>query len=803
GVTGAFSSVVDPAYFYTDPSQGPTLRSQVYGVSPDGTLPRDIPTQIDVLGGRYQPDTPFVEPFHGRHILEGYGATPPSTVFVGDSEDLYPVLDGDTGFSPARTGIRYDRIEDGIAVGVYFGPITVAPGATSAPVITYYGNGNSTDRLEADFAIGTEAEESFQYNGNAPNTLTPTQISNPSLEDTARQFLTPQRLDIYGSVYNRQLSEAQFDIVLPDVRMSLTLPDALRFATNPTTGQPDTSTKPVGNIPGDTDRVAQWVVEPTGTQFGTFPYVMTATVGGISPLSRTVSRAVTVPATPLFNVSADYFQMIGFPFDFDPTLTNNSDTSSIFNGLSRPTDTNPGSLNVFRWIPDPDSVDGAGRYEATTNIQRGEGYFYRPAISRLLFLNGARPDTQATPAEPGARVQYFQKVLERGWNMISNPWVYGVPVSFISLAEINNNDPNVDLDLTYFPDAVDSGLVRGGIFFYNPEKRDYDFFQDFSQELRPYQAYWVFVNERKILRIAIPSQKQTAVIPAPDGTIPVTSNTTRKQVPGAIASGRAFPLTQTRDNWKMQLVAKRVGPNASDTANDGMTLLGVSPNAKDGDDTRDLPKPPAVMTDFVSVRIMHDVNGKSRRFAQDLKAPGGKKEWEIEVESDRDGPVSLSWPNLARLPKSVNLTLTNKQDGRKTSLRGSSSVVVNISANVKSRFVITADKGTSRPLVITNVRFRDEGGSGRGPNGGANYSLSFKTTADAQIEARIMTLTGKTVNSLASGRAVVANGETRLRWNGRSQEGNQLPAGPYMVELTARGENGESAVVKRPITTLR
>ncbi|MBC8134504.1 MAG: hypothetical protein H8F28_01285 [Fibrella sp.] len=801
--TGTSSNLVDPAFFYTDPSQGPTIRSQIYGQNPDGTIARNVPGQIDVLGSRYQADTSIVEPYHGRHILNEYGATLPASVYVGDSENLYP--DGNP-FSPQRSGIRYDKIEDGVAVAVYFQPITVGPGATSSgpdqEIITYYGNGDSTDRLEADFAIGTEAEESFQYNAGAANTLNQQQIGNPTFSDTARQFLSPQRLDIYGSVYNRQLSESQFDVILKDVRMSVTLPDALRFATSSVTGLPDTPTKNVGDIPGDTDRVAQWIAEPTGALFGTYFYQMTATVSGITPLSRTVNRPISIPATPLYNVSDQYYQMIGFPFDFDRTLTNNNDTRTIFDGLSVPKGTNPADYILYRWVPDPDSVDGNGRYQIATTIDRGEGYFFRPGIARTLFLYGARPDTQATPLQPGTRVQYFQKVLERGWNMITNPWVYGVPVSFISLADIDNNDPDADLNLTYFPDAVQSGLVRGGIFFYNPDRRAYDFFQDFTQELRPYQAYWVFVEDRKILRIATPSQKQSALIPAPDGSIPVTQDPTRKRKVGAIESGRAFPTTQTAQNWKMQLIAKRVGPNASDTANDSMTLLGVSPNAKDGDDTRDLPKPPPVMNDYVSVSILHEVkSGKTRAFAQDLKAPGGKKEWVLEVESDRDGPVSLAWPNLSRLPKTVNLTLTDKATGRKTAMRSTSSLVLNVSARTKSRFVITADRGKTQPLAFTSVRFKDEGS--RGPNGGANYSLSFKTTADAQVEARIVTQSGKTVSNLAAGRAVTTNENVRLQWNGRSQDGNRLPAGSYIVELMARGEDGEIATAKRPITTAR
>lgn len=791
-------TIRDDAYFFADPVKGPTLRSQVYGLNPDGAITQPIPDKIEVFGARYQPDTQESEPFHSRHILNGFGATAPTTVFFGDSEDLWPLVGfAHSGlFSPPAAGVRYDKLEDGAAVAVYFGPYNVPAGSSSQPIITYYGNGSSDDRFDSDFAIGTEAEEALQYNAAAAVNLTDIQKGNPTLNETAKAFLTPQQLTIVGSVYNRQLSEAQFDITLKDVKMSVTLPDGLRFGTNTSTGQQDTATKTVGDVPGDTDAVQRWVAEPTGDVFGTVSYQFTTSIGGIAPLSRTVSRAVTIPATPLYNVTADAYQMIGFPFDFDKGLTNNGDSSSIINGLSKPRDDNPGSRIFYKWVPDPDSVDGTGRYQPVTTLERGVGYYYRPALSRLLFLNGAKPDENATPVAAESRLQFFQMVLERGWNMISNPWVYSVPVSYISLAAINPDDPTQNFQQTSFPDAVSSGLVRGGIFFYNPAKRDYDFFQDYSQELKPYQAYWIYVDDRRILRIAVPSRRQSAVIPAADGSIPPTR--ARKESVGAIASGRAFPINPTNENWKIQLTAKR---SSSDSANDGATLLGVSPNSKDGDDSRDLPKPPPIVKDYVSVRILHEgKSGKIGRYAQDLKAPGKKKSWDLEVVSDTEGPVTLAWPNMGRLPKSVRLTLTDGQTGRKVSLRGTSSITVNVAANTPSRFTITADKQASQPLMISNFTVTTKG---RGPNGGTNYSFNFNVTADASVDGRIMTLSGKTVSVLATGRAVSVGASINLPWNSRSQEGNALPAGNYMVEINARTENGEPATIKRPLLLLR
>jgi|GEM_PF-1411334 hypothetical protein len=774
--------------FYQDPNQGGvTDRVSIFGLNPDGTPAVPVPDTLDVYGKRFSTDDPADPPFHSRMIFRGFGATLPSTVYVGDSEELFP-LNG--GFSPltALQG-RIPLFEDGLAVAAYYGPFDLRPGAINqVTVVTYYGNGSSTDRLDEDWAIATEAEEAFAYNSAAA--LDPEVVgnTNATYQTVGKKFLLPNPLTIYGNIYNRSVNAAPFGINLDDVRLSLVLPSGLQFGTDPATGQQDVATKLVGQLLPDSQATRTWNVEPTGDTFGTVVYQMSGTVGGLG-ISRAVSRGITIPATPLVPVTSSAYQMIGFPFQFDPILSNNGDPATIVNGLSRPEDS---PVSFYRWIPDSEGDGLSGRYERATKLEPGVAYFHRPNLDRLLFLQGAQPVANQAPSGTTTPVK-VQRVLERGWNMIANPFLYEIPINYLRFADTEGGNPIT------FSQAVSSGAVRGGVFFYNTQTRRYDFFEDLNQTLRPYQGYWIYLNDRRIIQYATPSQRQSVILGDPNtGTEPPTRK--KPQVAGAIANGRALVAQPTMDNWKVQIQAVRADGNG-----DYATLVGVNGSAKDGDDIRDLPKPPMIVEDYVYVSVVREQDGKVTRLAQDLKAPGGAKSWELEVRADKDGPVTLSWPSTAKLPKLLRLRLTDKQTGKTVDLKSVSSMVVNVSKDQPSRFVLTADKRASQPLAVSNLRVERVRGtgssSGRGPSG-ASYNFRFSVTADATVTGRITTLTGKVMNTFATGRAASSNGEVRLYWNGRSESGGALPAGPYQVEITAQTPNGESVVVKRAIQVL-
>ena len=83
------------------------------------------------------------------------------------------------------------------------------------------------------------------------------------------------------------------------------------------------------------------------------------------------------------------------------------------------------------------------------------------------------------------------------------------------------------------------------------------------------------------------------------------------------------------------------------------------------------------------------------------------------------------------------------------------------------------------------------------------YVLAGNVMANGSMATRTVRMMSALTAPRPGGRAVSANGETRLLWNGRSQNGTALPIGAYNVELTARGEDGELIVEKRPLTKLQ
>jgi len=280
------------------------------------------------------------------------------------------------------------------------------------------------------------------------------------------------------------------------------------------------------------------------------------------------------------------------------------------------------------------------------------------------------------------------------------------------------------------------------------------------------------------------TQRQAVILPQPGGGEPPT----RKR--GAIASGRAFAKNPTADNWALHLKATR-GANQADSA----TIIGVT-NANDPEATREILKPPAPVKDYVYVGVTKpNVTG---RFAKDLQTGAGAKTWNLEVVSDQDGPVSLTWPNIGTMPRRVNLSLKDETSGRTVSLRSTSSFQVNVRKGQPTRLVITAKPQASQPLMITNLQAT--GGRAQATD---TRGFTFNVNREATVTMTVETITGKQVGTVVTSRAVSA-GQNRFTWAGRAESGAILPPGNYMVKITARAGDDEAPVTVRvPFATLQ
>lgn len=75
------------------------------------------------------------------------------------------------------------------------------------------------------------------------------------------------------------------------------------------------------------------------------------------------------------------------------------------------------------------------------------------------------------------------------------------------------------------------------------------------------------------------------------------------------------------------------------------------------------------------------------------------------------------------------------------------------------------------------------------PNGGAQ--ISFALSGNAAVDIEIDNIAGRPVRYLSGG--VYNQGLNTALWNGRNSSGAKVPAGTYLVRLTARNANGDQA----------
>lgn len=744
----------------------------------------NVPSDLTIFNRRGD-DLNATDPsFSMRQIFRGSDATVPNRLFVGDSLDLYP---GDTtasgSFLPPPVGSRLNFFRAGIATAAYYS--VAVPGGQSARIVAYAGNGAPSEQIgldgnasTPDAVLGLEGPESLIFNaaGAISSTLLdPNKRANPNVAEIGSEFLSaaepvagnPKAFRIFASLYNQKLNNPQLGVRLDGVTMSLTLPQGLRFAIDPATGQQDVASKSVssslgtGLVESDDDGIVSWVVEATGERFGALTYQVSASVTEPSPRSRSISRVIEIPTPPVFSYKPKVFQMTGFPFEFDPLLSDNGNPNTVLNTNVAGQD----NLVIWEYVGNvrPNKFPP---YERPTKLVPGRGYFFLPNIpsngvpdQRIILLKGAKPVSNQAPLGQSALPTRIQ--LEEGWNLISNPYVYEIPLNYIRFVR---NQDNPSLDKTTYQVAVNSGLIRGGLYFYDSTSRSYKFLESFNSPLSPWQGYWLYANQRTLLEFAPPSARGSLVQQAAlSATNPDLEPPTRK--------------VANRDNdWRQQFVVRR-----NDGAQDTTTFIGVASGAS-ADDTRNWPKPPPI-ADYVQANLVRE--GSDTRYASLIQGVGGKKTWELEVVSDKDDSAVLLWPEAAKLPRRVQLSITDLQTNRTVQVRSTASLPITLRQGVASRYRITAQTAASQPLRITQITTRSTGSRSAGT------SIAVRVNKDAMLTARVLTLSGKVVQVLASGRATASGQETLLNWNGRSGNGSALAAGVYSIEVIATGDDGE------------
>ena len=172
-------------------------------------------------------------------------------------------------------------------------------------------------------------------------------------------------------------------------------------------------------------------------------------------------------------------------------------------------------------------------------------------------------------------------------------------------------------------------------------------------------------------------------------------------------------------------------------------------------------------------------------------------EWEFTVTGGVAGePVTLTWPELARLPKDKVAILMDRDSGTRTFMRTrtqyefaapGAAATRNLSVNVSP-----AQQAGLRVTSFSVVPLR----------GGRGAEIAFSLSGEAAVDIRILNVAGRLVQRVRDAYTVEAGTHT-VAWDGRSLGGTALPNGTYLCILEARTPEGEQASAVRSVRVAR
>lgn len=427
-----------------------------------------------------------------------------------------------------------------------------------------------------------------------------------------------------------------------------------------------------------------------------------------------------------------------------PTVPADGDPATLF-GLPA------GSFPFARWSPS----DGAYLYDAgprplAQQLQLGLGRGYWVKFDQPVVVSA---EGLSAPAGD------FEILLTPGWHQIGNPFF-----SAIDFAEATVQYDGATYDLI---SADGKGILAAFCWTYDSDANTYSLIYPPIGEdrrwLQPWQGMWVLAYKECVLTLARPL-----------GTLSAGATGMRT---AAARPARVDPL---KVDWS---VALRV---QAGSARDSECFVGAA--------SRELllPGPPPAQ-DAPRLTIAPPGTQRAGGYAVSL-APTGQTNiiWRMKIENLRPGQtVELTAPDLSRLPTAAVAVLEDLSTRQTVYLRTVRKYAfMPREGETERSFELSVPRSTSS-LALQAVTAQ------AAPAGGA--AISFTLSSPAACTVAVMNMAGRTVRILEEGKARPAGNNTLL-WDGRSALGTKVPAGMYLLQVSANGPSGQNV---RAMSTLR
>lgn len=370
----------------------------------------------------------------------------------------------------------------------------------------------------------------------------------------------------------------------------------------------------------------------------------------------------------------------------------------------------------------------------------GRGYWLRVLEDTTVTLTGLQADASASYSVP----------LQADWNLVGSPRLTDVALEDLQV-QVGDDAP------LSWQDAITNHVIQNSLYGYS-QTAGYEL----KDTLEPWQGYWV----------------RCLSSTGADLVFPAAATTASKSVPArTVSTGEAAARRTGGLAWRLPLVVQ-AGKLRSAAA-----YVGAAADASTGLDTHDLAAPPS-FGQYVQVRFAHsDWGPNSGQYLSDVQPTGAAiQSWEMTVSCTvPNADVQVSWPDLTQLPRSLRPILTDATTGARVYMRTTTGYGFRTGAGGGSRVLTLTTDATASPLTVTGL-------ASRSARGMAQFTYTLGT--DATVTARVLNVAGRHVRTLSTGLVQTA-GQKSLLWNARSDTGQQVPSGLYLMEVVACNDLGQ------------
>jgi hypothetical protein len=424
---------------------------------------------------------------------------------------------------------------------------------------------------------------------------------------------------------------------------------------------------------------------------------------------------------------------------------------------------NDGNLLLAEWRQNLNKADGDNylRYPSLDPLKPGKGYWENFGGDTDVKITG-RTTTLDQDLSLG---------LLHGWNQIGTPYNSPVNVSDLQFQYLADNVP-VDLATAISKGYIVAQNVPGAgqvaVWEYTTASGYIP-----ATTLQPWKGYWIRVLVSEGVTITYPNPT------GPSRSI-MLSRGIKRAAPVAV-SGWAIPLSVRGTD-----------------GTGGTAYLGQSDQAVSGYDAKlDAMRPPEFTRAVPTVSFPHPEWGANAgNYFSDIHGAGSRDPWTVAVYAPNPTrSYTLTWSSLTNVPRTTRLILVDMATGKRQYMQSSSGYSFVPGNSPTRQFQILTEERTRGSLQIMNIVARQS-------RGAATIEMSYDLTQGATVTTEIKGLDGRTIRRLVPGRAA-ASGTNNVIWDGRDEKAASVASGSYLVNITARSPEGETARAIRMITVVR